>query len=154
MLKVYSCGPTLYRKAHIGNLRVYINVSRILNNFTYLNKTAVKWVLNITDVGHLNAILEDKVLRAAMNEKVTPQEIVSRCFQQFKTDMELLKIKPSEIVFASDNILEQVKYIRAIMKRGLTRIDERGILINTSALNIDKTELVIDSVQDFLLMEV
>ena len=97
---MYTCGPTVYHFAHIGNLRTYIMEDVLEKALNYIGYE-VKRVMNITDVGHLSADSddgEDKMLKGAEREHKTVMEIAAQYTQAFKDDCEKLNIKWPEIV--------------------------------------------------------
>ena len=113
-VKMYTCGPTVYHYAHIGNLRTYIFEDIFEKTLKYLGYD-VKRVMNITDVGHLSSDAdtgEDKMLKGAEREHKTVYEIADFYTKAFFNDTEKLNIKKPEIVEkASAHIADlQVRY--------------------------------------------
>ena len=111
-VKMYTCGPTPYWRAHIGNMRAYIFadvVRRVLEYAGY----KVKQVMNITDVGHLTSDAdegEDKLQKSAREQKTTAWEISKRYTTQFLEDASKLNIQPVHVLCrATDHIPEQIK---------------------------------------------
>ena len=108
-VKMYTCGPTVYHYAHIGNLRTYIFEDILEKSLNFLGYN-VKRVMNITDVGHLQSDAdtgEDKMLMGAKREGKTVYEIADFYTKEFFSDTEKLNIrKPSIISKASDNLDE------------------------------------------------
>ena len=106
-VKMYTCGPTVYHYAHIGNLRTYIFEDILEKALNYLGYH-VKRVMNITDVGHLQSDAdtgEDKMLLGAKREHKTVYEIAKFYTDAFFSDTKKLNIKTPEVVSkASDNI--------------------------------------------------
>ena len=87
-IKMYTCGPTVYHFAHIGNLRTYIMEDILVRGLSYVGYD-VKRVMNITDVGHLSSDAdtgEDKMLKAAREEKKSPLEIAKYYTTKFFND--------------------------------------------------------------------
>ena len=120
---MYTCGPTVYNYAHIGNLRTYIFediLRRTLEYFGY----QVKQVMNVTDVGHLTDDAdegEDKVIRSAKEKGKTAREIAGFYMEAFFKDLSLLNIeKPSVVCKATDHVDDMIKLIRRIEKNGFT----------------------------------
>ena len=113
-VKMYTCGPTVYHYAHIGNLRTYIMEDILEKSLNYLGYK-VNRVMNITDVGHLTSDSdsgEDKMVKGAKRENKTVLEIAEMYTDAFKKDTEKLNIKwPSIVSKATDNI---DMYIRII----------------------------------------
>ncbi len=119
--RFYSCGPTVYNYAHIGNLRTYI-FADILQRVLEYNGYKVKRVMNITDVGHLTGDAdegEDKMEKEAMKSQKTPGEIAKFYTQAFLADIKELNIKkPKIIVPATKTIKEQIDIIKRLFKKG------------------------------------
>src|SRR3989338_4747093 len=111
VVSIYSCGPTVYDRAHIGNLRAYIfsdSIARTLQAAGY----HIRRVINITDVGHLvgdGDEGEDKMALGAKREKTSPQEIAARYAKLFIEDLDELNISIEEIVFprATEDVKEE-----------------------------------------------
>src|SRR3990172_5076964 len=122
-VKIYTCGPTVYDYAHLGNLRTYI-FSYVLKRALELTGYQVKQVMNITDVGHLTSDAdegEDKIEKGARREKKLPQEIAQFYTKAFISDLKKLNIKvPKLLPKASDHIQEMISFIKKIEKAGLT----------------------------------
>ena len=111
LVGIYTCGPTVYNYAHIGNLRTYI-FEDILKRVLLFNNYKIKHVMNITDVGHLTSDSdtgEDKLEIGAKREKKTVWEIAEFYTKTFKTDIKELNIlKPDIWCKATDYIKEQI----------------------------------------------
>ena len=133
----YSCGPTVYWHAHIGNLRTYIFNDLLKRTLEY-NSYKVKHVMNITDVGHLTSDAdegEDKLEKAAKKEKKTAQQIADFYTKSFKKDIKALNIKePSIWAKATDHIKEQIDMVKELEKKGYTYRIEDGIYFDTSRI--------------------
>src|SRR5574344_984315 len=118
IVKMYTCGPTVYHYAHIGNLRTYIFEDILEKSLNYLGYN-VKRVMNITDVGHLQSDAdtgEDKMLIGAKREHKTVYEIADFYTKEFFKDTNKLNIKTPEIVSKeSDNIEEYLKIIQKLL---------------------------------------
>ena len=134
---LYTCGPTVYWYAHIGNLRTYI-FEDILKRVLEYNGYKVKHVMNITDVGHLTSnedYGEDKIEKKAKEEKKTVWEIAEFYTKAFKEDLELLNIiKPDIWVRATQTINDQINLIKILEKKGFTYKIKDGIYFDTSKL--------------------
>lgn len=134
---LYTCGPTVYWFAHIGNLRTYI-FEDILKRVLEYNGYRVKHVMNITDVGHLVSdqdVGEDKIVAAAQREKKSAWEIARFYEEKFKNDLELLNIKPPTVwVRATETIEEQIDLIKILEKKGFTYLLADGVYFDTSRL--------------------
>lgn len=135
---LYTCGPTVYNYAHIGNLRTYI-FEDVLKRVLLLNGFSVKHVMNITDVGHLTSDAdtgEDKIEKEAAKEKKSAWEIAEFYTRTFMQDIEHLNIIPAEIICrATDNIPEQIALVKKLEEKGYTyTIEGDGIYFDTSKL--------------------
>ncbi|MCG2693681.1 cysteine--tRNA ligase [Candidatus Parcubacteria bacterium] len=135
--KIYTCGPTVYDYAHIGNLRSYI-FADILHRALEYDGYKVKHVINITDVGHLVSDSdegEDKIERAAKRQKKSAWDIAHFFEAQFKKDIkELNIIFPDKFVRATDHIKEQIALIKKLEEKGYTYKTSDGIYFDTSRL--------------------
>lgn len=127
---MYSCGPTVYSYAHIGNLRTYIFmdlIRRALKAAGY----KLKGVLNITDVGHLMADSddgEDKMEKASREQQKSPYEIAEFYSKVFFEDLRKLNIgKPEIIAKATDHIQDMIKYVQALSDAGYAYETSDGI---------------------------
>jgi len=134
---IYACGPTVYDYAHIGHMRRYVG-DDILRNVMELNGYHVKYVMNITDVGHLTSDAdtgEDKIERAAAKSGKSAWDIAKFFENQFFTSTEALGIRPPDITCkATDHIKEQIELINKLEKNGFTYKTEDGIYFDTSRL--------------------
>jgi cysteinyl-tRNA synthetase len=134
---VYTCGPTVYDYAHIGNLRTYI-FEDILRRTLEFNGYTVKHVMNITDVGHLTSDAdtgEDKMEKGARRMGRSAWEIAEFYTQAFKDDLRHLNIQePTLWCRATDHIREQIETIRCIEAKGFTYHTSDGIYFDTSKL--------------------
>ena len=134
-VSLYTCGPTVYSYAHIGNLRTYI-FEDVLKRTLFCNKYKVKHVMNITDVGHLTSDAdtgEDKMELAAQKEKKSAWNIAAFYTKSFKEDIKKLNIlPPTTWCKATDHIKEQIDWIKKLEKAGYTYKTSDGIYFNTS----------------------
>ncbi len=132
---LYTCGPTVYNYAHIGNLRTYV-FEDILKRILRYNGYKVKHVMNITDVGHLtdNADMgEDKIENSSAREGKTAWEIAKFYTQKFKNDLSDLNIIAPDIwCQASEHIKEQIKQIKKLEKNGYSYQTRDGIYFDTA----------------------
>lgn len=119
---LYVCGPTLYSYAHLGNCRTYTSFDVVVRYLTHLGYK-VRYVRNITDVGHLESDGdegEDKIAKRARLEKLEPMEIVQLYAIDFHKVLEKLNILPPSIEpTASGHIIEQIEMTKKIMENGL-----------------------------------
>lgn len=135
-VSLYSCGPTVYGPAHIGNLRSYI-FSDTLARALKLSGYRVKRVINITDVGHLvgdGDEGEDKMKVGAAREKTTPEEIAERYTKLFKEHIRTLTIDTSDISFpkATEFIREQIAMVKKLEEKGYAYRTKSGVYFDTS----------------------
>ena len=134
---LYTCGPTVYDYAHIGNLRTYI-FEDLLRRTLEFNGYPVKHVMNITDVGHLVSDAdegEDKMEKGARRTGKTAWEIAEFFASVFQSDLEKLNILPPTIwCKATDHIQDQIDFIRCIESKGYTYQTSDGIYFDTSRL--------------------
>src|SRR3990167_10578425 len=118
---LYTCGPTVYNYAHIGNLRTYVFTDVLKKTLEY-NGYKVKRVMNITDVGHLTSDAdtgEDKIENEAKKEKKSVWEIAKFYTNAFFRDIKELNIeKPRYIAPATKFIPQQIKIIKKLLERG------------------------------------
>ena len=137
-VRMYSCGPTVYSYAHIGNFRAYIMMDTLRRVLKY-NGYKLKHVMNITDVGHLESDAdegEDKMEKAARKEKKDPYEIANFYTQVFLNDMEKLNIdKPEIITKATENINQMIEYVKEILENGYAYETSKGIYFDISKLD-------------------
>ncbi len=133
----YTCGPTVYWYAHIGNLRTYF-FEDIFKRVLKYNGYKVKHVMNITDVGHLTSdddTGEDKIEKGAKREKKTAREIANFYTKAFFEDLYTLNIESPDIVIkATDTIKEQINFIKLLEKKGFTYKIKDGVYFDTSKL--------------------
>ncbi|MBQ7224310.1 MAG: cysteine--tRNA ligase [Clostridia bacterium] len=121
VVTMYSCGPTVYNYAHIGNLRTYVFMDLVRRVLRY-DGYKLKGVMNITDVGHLLSDGddgEDKMAIAAKKQQKSPYEIAEYYTSVFFKDIEALNIgKPEIIAKATDHINEMIAYVEALVEKG------------------------------------
>ncbi|MDD3170352.1 MAG: cysteine--tRNA ligase [Candidatus Pacebacteria bacterium] len=134
---MYTCGPTVYWYAHIGNLRTYI-FEDLLKRVLEYDGYKVKHAMNITDVGHLTSDSdtgEDKLEKGAKKERKTVWDIADFYTKQFKKDLKALNIKEPDVwVKATDTIKEQINLIKDLEKKGFTYVIKDGVYFDTSKL--------------------
>lgn len=132
---LYTCGPTVYWFAHIGNLRTF-TFEDILKRVLEYNGYKVKHVMNVTDVGHLTSNAdtgEDKMEIGAKREKKTAWQIAEFYTKSFKKDLKLLNIKEPDIwVKATETIDDQINLIKILEKKGFTYKIADGVYFDTS----------------------
>jgi len=134
-VRMYSCGPTVYNFAHIGNLRTYIFMDLLRRVFKF-NGYKILGVMNITDVGHLLSDAdegEDKMVKAAKEQKKSPFEIAKFYTDVFFEDLEKLNIeKPEVIPKATEHIKEMIEFVKGLMDKGYAYEIDDGIYFDIS----------------------
>ena len=137
-VKMYTCGPTVYHYAHIGNLRTYI-MEDILEKTLNMLGYNVKRCMNITDVGHLSSDSdsgEDKMLKSAKKEHKSVLDIAKFYTDEFKKDTEKLNIKwPSIVSPATSNIDSYIKMIEKLLDEGYAYKAGGNVYFDTSKLS-------------------
>ena len=132
---MYTCGPTVYHYAHIGNLRTYISEDILEKTLNYIGFN-VKRCMNITDVGHLSSDSdsgEDKMLKGAKREHKTVLEIAGMYTEAFYEDLKKLNIKIPEIISpATDNIDSYIKIITTLLEKGYAYISNGNVYFDVS----------------------
>lgn len=118
---MYVCGPTVYGDAHLGHARPAITFDILYRYLTFLGYK-VRYVRNITDVGHLEHDAdegEDKIAKKARLEQLEPMEVVQYYLNRYHRDMEALNVLPPSIEpHASGHIIEQIEYVKQILDAG------------------------------------
>ncbi len=134
-VRIYSCGPTVYNHAHIGNMRAYVFMDT-LRRVLKFNGYKLKHVMNITDVGHLTSDAdegEDKMVKTAREQKKTPWEIAEYYTAIFFKDIEELNIeKPEIIAKATDHINEMIEFVKGLCDKGYGYETSDGIYFDIS----------------------
>ncbi len=137
-VRIYSCGPTVYSFAHIGNFRAYVFMDTLRRVLKY-NGYKLKHVMNITDVGHLESDAdegEDKIAKAARKENKDPYEIAKYYTEIFLRDFDRLNIDRPEIICkATDHIKEMIEFVSDIVKNGYGYETSKGIYFDISKLD-------------------
>ncbi len=136
-VKMYTCGPTVYHYAHIGNLRSYIIEDVLEKSLRYLGYN-VKRVMNITDVGHLASDAdtgEDKMLKGARREHKTVMEIAQFYTDAFFSDCDKLNIKRPDVVEPATNCIpEYINMVSTLLDKGCAYIAGGNVYFDTSTL--------------------
>ena len=134
---MYTCGPTVYHFAHIGNLRTYI-MEDVLEKILRYSGYDVKRVMNITDVGHLSSDAdtgEDKMLKGAKREHKTVMEIAKYYTDAFMSDCAKLNIKTPDVVEPATNCIpEFINMISVLLEKGYAYRAGENIYFDTSKL--------------------
>jgi len=132
---IYSCGPTVYWNQHIGHLYAYTQWDCLVRSLRYLGYK-VRWVMNITDVGHMASdedAGEDKMEKGAKREGKSVWEIADKYIAQFKESLSLLNITyPDVMCRATEHIEDQIELIKKIEANGFTYRTKTGIVFDTS----------------------
>lgn len=135
---MYTCGPTVYHFAHIGNLRTYIMEDILEKSLNYIGLN-VKRVMNITDVGHLSSDAdtgEDKMLKGAKRENKSVLEIAKFYTDEFKKDCSKLNIKwPDTVIPATSLIDYYIKFIEKLESTGYAYVSGGNVYFDTSKLD-------------------
>ena len=136
-VNMYTCGPTVYHFAHIGNLRSYIMEDVLEKTFRYEGYD-VKRVMNITDVGHLSSDAdegEDKMLKGAKRENKTVMEIAKFYTDAFFSDCAKLNIKTPDVVEPATNCIDSfIEMIEVLLEKGYAYQAGENIYFDTSKL--------------------
>lgn len=137
-VRMYSCGPTVYKDATIGNMRTNI-FQDILRRVLRYNGYKIKHAMNITDVGHLVSDGdegEDKMLKSAREEHKTPLEIAEYYTKLFFEDLAMLKIETPEIVCkATDHIKEMLEFVKELVEKDFAYETSTAIYFDISKLD-------------------
>ncbi len=137
-VRMYTCGPTVYNYAHIGNLRAYLFMDNLRRVLKY-NGYKLKHVMNITDVGHLVSDAdegEDKMMKAARRENKDPYEIAEFYMNAFFKDLDDLNVdRPEIIARATEHIKIMEEYVKKIIENGYTYQTDDTIYFDTSKLD-------------------
>lgn len=153
LVTMYTCGPTVYHYAHIGNLRTYIAEDILEKSLLYFGYN-VKRVMNITDVGHLSSDADtgdDKMVKGAIRENKSVMEIAKYYTECFKNDCDYLNIKwPETVVPATSLIDDYIKFIQKLIDDGFAYFTNGNVYFDTSKVN-DYYRLTNHSEEDLLV---
>ncbi len=137
VVSIYSCGPTVYNRAHIGNMRAYIFMDTLRKVLKY-NGYKLNHVMNITDVGHLTSDAdegEDKMEKSAKEKNMSVYEIAKIYTDAFFNDINKLNIEsPEHIAKATEHIKQMENYVIEIMNNGYAYETSKGVYFDTSKL--------------------
>lgn len=123
---MYVCGPTVYDHAHLGHAKTYIAMDVVVRYLRYLGYQ-VRYVQNITDVGHLLDTGEDRILKGARRERVEPMELVETYTRSYFEDMDALGVvRPNISPRASGHIPEQIEIIKTLLDKGYAYATDEG----------------------------
>jgi cysteinyl-tRNA synthetase len=116
-VKMYVCGPTVYDHAHIGHAKTYVAMDVVVRYLRFLGYR-VRYVQNITDVGHLLDTGEDRIMKGARREKVEPMEVAETYARSYFDDMDALNVtRPDISPRASGHITEQIELIKVLLEQ-------------------------------------
>ncbi len=135
LVKMYSCGPTVYMHPHIGNMRAYIFMDTLRRVIKY-NGYKVLGCMNITDVGHLTDDSddgEDKMEKSAKRENKSPYEIAKYYTDIFLENLKMLNIDiPEHITKATEYVPQMIDFIKKLEEKGYTYIIDDGVYFDVS----------------------
>lgn len=137
---MYVCGPTVYGDAHLGHARPAITFDILFRYLTHLGYK-VRYVRNITDVGHLEHDAddgEDKIAKKARLEQLEPMEVVQYYLNRYHKAMEALNVLPPSIEpHASGHIIEQIQLVKEILKNGYAYESQGSVYFDVAKYNKD-----------------
>ena len=137
-VRIYSCGPTVYKDATIGNMRTSI-FQDVLRRVLRYNGYKLKHAMNITDVGHLVSDGdegEDKMVKSAREEHKTPEEIAKHYTKLFFDDLKALNLETPEIICkATEHIKEMLEYVKVLVEKGFAYETSTAIYFDISKLD-------------------
>lgn len=137
---MYVCGPTVYGDGHLGHARPAITFDVLFRYLTHLGYK-VRYVRNITDVGHLEHDAdegEDKIAKKARLEQLEPMEVVQHYLNSYHKSMEALNVLPPSIEpHASGHIIEQIEYVKKILESGYAYESNGSVYFDVPKFNRD-----------------
>ena len=137
---MYVCGPTVYGDGHLGHARPAITFDIVFRYLTHLGYK-VRYVRNITDVGHLEHDAdegEDKIAKKARLEQLEPMEVVQYYLNRYHKAMEALNVLPPSIEpHASGHIIEQIEYVKSILDSGYAYVSDGSVYFDVPKFNKD-----------------
>jgi cysteinyl-tRNA synthetase len=123
---MYVCGPTVYDHAHLGHAKTYVAMDVVVRYLRYMGYK-VRYVQNITDVGHLLDTGEDRILKGARRERIEPMEVVETYARSYFEDMDALGVlRPNISPRASCHIPEQIELVKKLLAAGFAYETEVG----------------------------
>ena len=139
-VRMYTCGPTVYRPVHLGNLRSYLLADWLRRTLEHFGNTVVA-VKNVTDVGHMRQDAvergEDKVIAAALAEGKTPKQIAEFYEARFHDDERRLGILPAtHFPRATDHVPEMIAIIERLIARGLAYEVEGAVMVTETVADL------------------
>ncbi len=134
---MYVCGPTVYNEVHLGNVRTFVSFDIIYRYLKYLGYK-VRYVRNITDVGHLTESGEDKVLKRAKLEQLEPMELVQKYTNMFHEMMSIFNtLNPDIEPRATGHLIEQMEMVQEILDNGYAYEQNGSVYFDTLKFNKD-----------------
>lgn len=135
---MYVCGPTVYSDVHLGNVRTFVSFDVMFRTLLYLGYK-VRYVRNITDVGHLLDDGEDRISKGARLEKLEPMEVVQKYTNGFHDMMRLFNtMNPSIEPRATQHILEQIEMVQQILDNGYAYVVDGSVYFDTLKFQEEK----------------
>jgi cysteinyl-tRNA synthetase len=137
LVGLYVCGPTVYSDVHLGNCRTFISFDVIYRYLRYVGYN-VRYVRNITDVGHLEDSGEDRVSKKAKIEKLEPMEVAQKYTNDFRSTLNKFNnLEPNIEPIASGHILEQISIIQNLINKGFAYESNGSVYFDINKFNID-----------------
>ena len=137
LVGLYVCGPTVYSDVHLGNCRTFISFDVIYRYLRYLGYN-VRYVRNITDVGHLEDSGEDRVSKKAKIEKLEPMEVAQKYTNDFRSTLSKFNtLEPNIEPVASGHILEQISIIQNLINKGFAYESNGSVYFDINKFNIN-----------------
>ncbi len=130
-VRMYVCGPTVYGLIHIGNSRTFMTFD-ILYRYLRYKGFKVKDIQNITDVGHLTDIGEDKIMKGAAQRKMDPFSFVNEMIKEYFSDLKLLNIQKPKFVRATEHINDMIKVIQTLLNKGYAYVSDGYVYYDIS----------------------
>jgi cysteinyl-tRNA synthetase len=132
-VSVYVCGPTVYDHSHVGHAKVYVSFDTIVRYLRYVGYQ-VRYVQNITDVGHLLDTGEDRIMKGVRRERVEPMELVETYMRSYFEDMDALNwVRPDISPRPSGHIPEQIELVKLLLERGHAYEVNRSVYFDVSS---------------------
>lgn len=132
---MYVCGPTVYNSVHLGNCRTFVSFD-IIYRYLLHKGYRVRYVRNITDVGHLTDSGEDKMSKGAKLERLEPMEVAQKYTNDFHEMMRIFNTLPPSIEpTATGHIIEQIEMVKAILAKGLAYEVNGSVYFDVQAYN-------------------
>lgn len=132
-VRLYCCGPTVYDHSHIGHAKLYVGVDIIVRYLRAIGYQ-VRYVQNITDVGHILDTGEDRILKGAARERIEPMEVVERYMRSYLDDMDTLKnVRPNIMPRAAAHVPEQIAAIQALIEKGFAYVVNGSVYFDVSS---------------------